>query len=332
MTNTTDTPKWDGPLQILSLDGGGLKGLYTAAVLAKIEEKHDVNITDHFDLITGTSTGGLIAIGLGLGLRPHELVDFYTNTGSKVFSNRLGWRSLLSWVRCKFPEKELKAAVTDSRVFGHRTLGESTKRLVIPSYNLGKDSVRVFKTAHHSRLKTDWKIPAWQVAMATGAAPTYFPACRHIEGMRLIDGGVWANNPTVVGIAEGVGVLGASLNQISVLSMGTTGTRVHRKRSLDSGGIAQWIGGKHILQVLMEGQSAGFNGLGHHLLGSEKIIRIDPTVPEKMYSLDKANSLDLLAEAEDTALHEGDKIHQMFFDHIATPFKPTYQKGTQDGH
>src|SRR3977135_1029466 len=71
--------------QILSLDGGGYKGMFSAAVLAAIEEDLDRPIAQHFDLIVGTSTGGIIALGLGAGLRPTEIVDFYTAWGSRIF-------------------------------------------------------------------------------------------------------------------------------------------------------------------------------------------------------------------------------------------------------
>src|SRR5215218_6187803 len=81
----------DERFQILALDGGGLKGLFSAAVLAALEEDLDVVVGDHFDLIVGTSTGGLVALGLGAGLRPSEIVDFYVDKGQYVFGARRGW-------------------------------------------------------------------------------------------------------------------------------------------------------------------------------------------------------------------------------------------------
>ena len=79
------------PFQILSLDGGGLKGIFSAALLAHLEEDLNIDITDHFDLITGTSTGGIIALGLGVGMRPGEIVHFYAENGPKIFP--VGWAS-----------------------------------------------------------------------------------------------------------------------------------------------------------------------------------------------------------------------------------------------
>lgn len=313
---------WEGRCQILALDGGGIKGLFSAAVLAKVEEKLDCNIVDHFDLITGTSTGGLIALGLGLGMRPRELVQFYVNAGPRIFSNRMGWRWWQQWVRRKYPQSPLRAALTDTATFGDKILGDSAKRLVIPAYNVGLDQVRVFKTPHHPRLGTDWQIPAWKVALATSAAPTYFQASLHIDKTRLIDGGVWANNPTALGIAEAVSLLGCSLGEISVFSIGTTDTRVRRRRALDNGGVLQWLRKKDVLDVLMRGQSVGTNGLSQHLIGAENLYRIDPVVPSGIYRLDKVNADELMAEAEHAALHAAPSIQERFLAHAARPYKP----------
>jgi uncharacterized protein len=77
--------------QILSLDGGGIRGIFSAAVLAAIEEDLGTTITDHFDLIAGTSTGGIIAVGLGLGLTPRAILDFYVSEGRSIFADRLSF-------------------------------------------------------------------------------------------------------------------------------------------------------------------------------------------------------------------------------------------------
>jgi patatin-like phospholipase/acyl hydrolase len=193
----------DNRFQILSLDGGGIKGIFSAAVLNAIEDDIGTSITNHFDLIVGTSTGGIIALALGLGLSPQEIVEFYYGTGDSIFQNRLGLRSIIHWFSHKYPSKSLFEGVQVPPVFRDKKLGDSKIRLVIPSYNLGEDDVYMLKTPHHKRLKRDWKLPAWKVALATSSAPTYFPACRSIDGLRLVDGGIWANNPSMVGLVEG---------------------------------------------------------------------------------------------------------------------------------
>lgn len=291
--------------QILSLDGGGIKGLYSAALLAKLEENlGGISVTDHFDLITGTSTGGIIALGLGLGLRPREIVQFYVAEGPKIFKKKPLWTSLRSYTRSKYSQEPLKLAL--QKYFEDKLIVDSSKRLVIPSYNLAKDEVYIFKTPHHPRLTTDGKVPMWKVALATSAAPTYFPCCEHVDGMRLVDGGLWANNPTMVGIVEAVSLLNIPLEAISTLSLGTTNSISKKARSLDRGGKIHWR--EMGIDAALRGQSHGVQGQAMLLLSKERAVRLDPIVLDGLFALDKLCEKDLLAEAS----HEARKFAPHF--------------------
>ena len=159
--------------QILSLDGGGSKAIFSAAVLARLEEDLGCCITDHFDLIVGTSAGGIIALGLGHGLRPKEIVEFFLDEIRTVFPGPRWLHGLRRFVRSKYDGEGLRSALR--RRFGESLLGESQVPLVIPAYDLGENDVHLFKTPHHPRLTRDWQVPKWEVAAATCAAPTYFP-------------------------------------------------------------------------------------------------------------------------------------------------------------
>ncbi|MDD5008623.1 MAG: CBASS cGAMP-activated phospholipase [Syntrophorhabdaceae bacterium] len=305
--------------QILSLDGGGIKGLFSAAVLAHLEEDFDVKISDHFDLIVGTSTGGIIALGLGIGMTPREIMQFYISKGPKIFPNKrmYGIRQLY---RNKYNPFELEHALKEC--FGKKRLAESRKRLVIPSYNIGEDNVYLFKTPHHEDLKRDYKVPIWKVAMATSAAPTYLPVFSGVDNIRLIDGGVWANNPTMVGIVEAVSKLNMSLDNIRILSLGTTSEIKNRRKKLDHGGIWQWKNDG--IDVVLRGQSIGAYTQAQHLLGKEQIIRIDPVVPDGLFKLDKLSEEDLLAKAAHESRISTPKIRELFIDHKAPDFTPKY--------
>jgi len=305
--------------QILSLDGGGIKGLFSAAVLAHLEEDFDVKISDHFDLIVGTSTGGIIALGLGIGMTPREIMQFYISKGPKIFPNKrmYGIRQLY---RNKYNPFELEHALKEC--FGEKRLAESRKRLVIPSYNIGEDNVYLFKTPHHEDLKRDYKVPIWKVAMATSAAPTYLPVFSGVDNIRLIDGGVWANNPTMVGIVEAVSKLNMSLDNIRILSLGTTSEIKNRRKKLDHGGIWQWKSDG--IDVVLRGQSIGAYTQAQHLLGKEQIIRIDPVVPDGLFKLDKLSEEDLLAKAAHESRISTPKIRELFIDHKAPDFTPKY--------
>src|SRR5690606_18491580 len=104
--------------------------------------------------------------------------------------------------------------------FGERRLSDAHTRVVIPAYETLQNKPYVFKTAHHPRLTQDWKRKCIDVALATAAAPTYFPAHTLEHGTRLVDGGIWANNPVGMAVVEAVGVLRWPSEQIRVLSLG----------------------------------------------------------------------------------------------------------------
>src|SRR5689334_15161559 len=87
-------PREGEPFQVLALDGGGVRGIFTAALLAGLEEDTGRKVLDHFDLIVGTSTGGIVALGLGAGLTPREILNFYVSENASIFANPLGWRTL----------------------------------------------------------------------------------------------------------------------------------------------------------------------------------------------------------------------------------------------
>ena len=283
---------------VLSIDGGGVRGIFAAAVLASLERDTGTRIVEHFDLVVGTSTGGIIALGLGAGMSPEEILALYIDNADSIFPARQ--RSVLarplSLVRAKYKADGLRRVV--QQVFGDTLLCESTVPLVIPSYNIGENAVYLFKTPHHERLRRDWRVPMWQVAMATTAAPTFFPAYS-LPGdhVRLVDGGVWANSPSMVGIVEAVSMFGQSLDQIRLLSLGTTVAAGYRQRSLDRGGLIQWIRSPNVAQVLLAGQSQGAFTASEHLLGRGRAFRLNPPAPESLARLDAADARDLLAAA-----------------------------------
>ena len=160
--------------------------MFSAAVLARLEEDLDLRIVDHFDLIAGTSTGGIIALGLGLGMSPRQILEFYTGHGPQIFRDRSRLRGVRHFLRAKYAAKPLRSALTE--VLGDRKFGESSKRLVITSYNMRADDVYLFRTPHLPSLTRDWRESAVNVAMATSAAPTYLPSTG-LDGNRLVDGG-----------------------------------------------------------------------------------------------------------------------------------------------
>jgi patatin-like phospholipase/acyl hydrolase len=305
--------------QILSLDGGGLRGMFSAAVLGRLEDDLGVRIIDHFDLIAGTSTGGIIALGLGLGLTPLQILHFYTEHGPRIFRDRSHLRGLRHLLRSKYAADPLRAALTE--VLGERTLGESTKRLVITSYNIGADDVHLFRTAHLPTLRRDWRERAVDVALATAAAPTYLPGMQ-LDDARLVDGGIWANNPAMVALTEAVGPLGQPLDTIRVFSLGTTTDVRRRSRRLDRGGLLPWA--REAIEVLIRAQSESAIKQVCHFLGMDRVLRLNPIVPVGLLALDKVDAGHLMGLAGHESRIASPTFTRCFADHTAPAFTPYY--------
>jgi patatin-like phospholipase/acyl hydrolase len=250
----------------------------------------------------------------------NEIVKFYVTNGPRIFPQSKTFK-LIQYFKSKYDSKSLELAVKEC--FGERRLADCSKRLVIPSYNIGEDDVYLFKTPHHKRLTRDWKVPLWKVAMATSAAPTYFPSFRQLDHIRLVDGGVWANNPTMVGIVEAISMLNIPLKSIKVFNLGTTDEIKGRRQKLDNGGFIQWK--KDGVEVVMRGQSIGAYTQALHLLGKENILRIDPPVPNGFFKLDKLSESELLSKAAHVSRYYTPKFEKNFTSHMAPMFSPIYK-------
>ncbi|MBO6793627.1 MAG: patatin-like phospholipase family protein [Balneolaceae bacterium] len=258
-SSSTSSPK--KTFKILSIDGGGIKGLYPARILQHIEERFQTRIADQFDMICGTSTGGLIALGLSIGKPASNIVKLYQEKGQLIFpepKNR--FRRVIQKVnqlvgKGKYDKDELEKALHD--FFGNKTLSEAKTYLNIPSYNLTIGQPRVFKKPHvEGGLFKDETITMVDAALATSAAPSYLPI-HQINSALYCDGGMWANNPSLTGLIEALDYFvgeDKEYDSYSILSLPTisnpTGWAGKASKNMS---LKDW-GGK-ILDPSMEGQS-----------------------------------------------------------------------------
>ena len=323
--------------RILSIDGGGIRGVFPAAFLAELESKVGSPLHEYFDLIAGTSTGGIIALGLGLGFPAACILNFYESEGPKIFSqDQTGmtakirkWNRTLRWV-CggpKYDAANLESSLEN--VFKSRKLGEAHTRLFIPSWHRSTAGLHIFKTAHHPRLKTDYEMLAKDVAMATTSAPTYFKEHVTQEGVGLIDGGVWANNPTGFAVVEGIANLGWRPEDIRVLSIGGLDDLLELKESYSAASIAM-----SLKNIFMSGQSNSSNAIAQTLLGQvggtghNALYRITQTVPANYFSLDDTSKIkELKSRALAEARTAQPNLEPVFFTNKVDPFIPCHQVG-----
>lgn len=323
--------------RILAIDGGGINGVLPAAFLAAIEDTTGKRIVDHFDLIAGTSTGGIIALALALGLSANDILGFYRDQGAHVFHQdpvdcslrsrvlaAIGkrWRDTRQFAMPKYDPERLREALM--KIFGERVLGVSRTRLVIPAYHARRREVYVFKTAHHRRFQVDWKSRATDVALSTAAAPTYFPGHRNPNGAVLLDGGIWANNPVGMAVVEGIGVLGWAPKDIYVLSLGCTEDTYTIPTNTGKLGV-----GLSAQDIFMQGQSKGSIGTAKLLVGHSdtepKFFRFTHTDAWKVFGLDKASMIDELRGLGAALARDAlPTINQLFLHTPIEPFSPYY--------
>lgn len=228
--------------RILSIDGGGIRGIIPAKVLALLEEElgklgKSTRICDYFDMICGTSTGGIIAIGLGLGMSASDILKLYVENAKTIFPHKSmvqkGHRILKG--KSLYDRDVLKKLVTEAyeKASGARPakIGHSHTRLCIPVYDAHKGAMHVLKTSHHPELIEDYQMPAVDVAMSTAAAPVYFDSYDYsynsVDGNQkmvysnMVDGGIMANNPTIIGYIEAIHALNVKPENLAILSLGT---------------------------------------------------------------------------------------------------------------
>lgn len=278
--------------RILSLDGGGLRGLITVRLLQQLNQTPVTKgWLDKVDLIAGTSTGGILALGIASGKSLEEMANLYLLEGPKIFDDSF-WdnlRDLGKSVGADYSNKALKKTLINT--FGNQTLGDLPKKVTIPTFDLDNESQDNKKRTWKPKIfhnfagsDSDAKFLLSDVALYTSSAPTYFPSA---DG--YIDGGVFANNPSMVAMVQAISERNknaerASVDEIALLSVGTGVSLSYIKGPTLDWGYAQWV--KPLINILMDGvagisdyQAAQLLGDSYHRLqvvfDSKETIELD---------------------------------------------------------
>jgi hypothetical protein len=260
--------------RILSIDGGGIRGVLAARMLQRIEERLELPLRDHFDLIAGTSTGSMVGAAIAMGIPCEEIVQLYRKKSKKVFPYRSRWTLkrlplLLQHGPSapKFSEKGLTRMLKD--LLGNKHLSDiNPAKLLITSYDTIGRSPIIFKS---------WKeryanVPVWEACLCSASAPTFFPAHRLVidgQVMSAIDGGLAANNPTACAVAEAIR-LGHRLEDLEVISIGTgAATRVIPWEQARSWGTLQWIWGGRVVKVMTDAPCEIYDYITDYVIGDK---------------------------------------------------------------
>ena len=269
-----DVMTQDSAFKILALDGGGTRGIYSAQLLASIERDTGAQVREHFDLIAGTSTGSIIAGAAAAGIPMSSVVNLFEKESPRIFKRR---RLGSFHIRSKYPRRSLEEVVRS--YVSDLTLGEVATPLMITSSDISAGGVHVFKSRYLKDLGQpyvrDADVALSDAILASCAAPTYFDPVP-VGDFRLADGGLWANNPSIIALTEAVAKFGRSVEQLRILSIGT-GHSVNVYADNRLWGLFTGWGREKLVSYVLRLQSDASANMAKLLL-TDRYLRMDPEI------------------------------------------------------
>jgi patatin-like phospholipase/acyl hydrolase len=283
--------------RILSLDGGGIRGLLTIRIIERLNEEYPA-FMDNIDLIAGTSTGGILALCLAAGLSPKHVREMYQDLGERVFNDGPINLAIEKAVKADYTSDTLREIV--KQVLGDINLGELKKKVLISAFDLDNETIkpgnpRTWKAKFFHNFDPDdpdYVEKVVDIAARTSAAPTYFPI---YQG--YIDGGVVANNPTMCAVAQALEPkMGKQkLTDLAVLSLGTGSNPTFLSETDGSWGLIKWA--PHLIGLMMDGAVNLADYQCKQLLG-KRYLRLNP-IMQKSVGLDDVKSVSFLLQLAD---------------------------------
>jgi uncharacterized protein len=291
------------PLRVLSIDGGGIRGIIPATVLADLEVRAGRPVAELFDLVAGTSTGGILALALASPgadgaprWRADELVALYRREGPRIFRRSVfdRIRSVEGALDEKYPSDGLVEVL--GRYFGELRLRDALVDVLVTAYETERRAPFFFRSAR-ARADVAYDFAMRDAAHATSAAPTYFEPVR-VGGQTLIDGGVFAANPAMCAVAEVLRRDGA--DGVLLVSLGTG----RHTRPLPFGRIRNWGAlewARPVIDVIFDGTSDVVDFQARQILGADRYWRLQIELRRASDDLDDArpDNLDALAAEAD---------------------------------
>jgi patatin-like phospholipase/acyl hydrolase len=285
--------------QILCLSGGGYLGLYTAHILDRLEQTAGRPLGSCFDLISGTSIGGILGLGLAHEVPVATITEAFERDGERIFSSRpppqSKWaqrRDLLRFLcRPKYRSDTLRQVV-ESLLGATTKLGTAKHRVIVPAVNMTTGSPQLFKTPHHPTFVRDLHRLSADIALATSAAPTLLPLAE-MDSALYADGGLFANSPDLLALHEARHFLRQPIEDIHVLSIGTTTSKMSLAHATGREfGIFQWMRGQRLIATILSSQQQIVDFMLSHQLDGRycRIDTLQSREHERQLGLDVANA------------------------------------------
>lgn len=223
-------------MKMLCIDGGGIRGVFPIAILQAIEEEFQKPVGELFDVIAGTSTGSIIAASAALTTSMDKVMESYLIYGEKIFERKAKVGLFKSVYSDQYLRRLLKKA------FGEIVLGDIKKPLIIPAVDITHGKPYVHRSDYGFSETEELKVKLWDAVLSSCSAPIYFPPNNVNNQYLSIDGGLWANNPSLVCVTESLHHFKADLGDIKILSIGTGQQRIDFNMDEERyWGIRQWL-------------------------------------------------------------------------------------------
>jgi patatin-like phospholipase/acyl hydrolase len=299
----------DHQFKILSIDGGGIRGVYPAHILSCISERLGIEPAKYFDMYAGTSTGAIIAAGLACGKPPKLIMDMYKEHGEKIFSPKGSWypKKVKPGLHSLYEKRYLSGILEN--VFKDLRLGEITSPLILPATDIVHGGVHVFKSNYSSSFTRDNDVRVRDAVLASCSAPTYFDPTK-VGAYSLADGGLWANNPSLAAVIDAQYRLNKEICQLKVLSLGTGLSRSTYDADVESknwGFVNGWEG-KKFINFLMSVQAQSIQNYMQLMLSENQLLRVNFDSDMELTLDDSTQVPTLISRADRDFTHKSDLI------------------------
>lgn len=311
-------------MNVLSIDGGGIRGIIPAMILEEIEKRSNKPISKIFDFIAGASTGGIIAVGLAVKdengnpkFSAKDLLDLYVDDGENIFDKSI-WKAISSLGNLtdeRYSNKKFKSILEDR--FGITTLKDTLIDVMVPCYETERRIPWFFKSKHakNPEREKDYNFKLSDIALATSSAPTYFEphkvSYKNDDYLSLIDGGIFANNPSMCAYVDAISLFNQKSEDINIVSLGTgisTKRLIHD--NVKDWGLSKWA--RPIINCALDGVSDTVHYQLKKIMPTDQYIRIQGDLGKTNHKMDDAspeNIKSLQRLGEQIIRDENDKIN-----------------------
>jgi patatin-like phospholipase/acyl hydrolase len=298
--------------KILTIDGGGIRGIFPAHILCCVEQRLGINATEQFNMIAGTSTGAIVAAAIACGINPTKIISLYRECCEAIFSRKNFWgpKKYEPAFHSLYENAPLSAAL--EKVFGDLKLGDISIPLLLPATDIGNGGVHVFKSSYSADFTRDKDVMLRLAVLASCSAPTYFNPTKVNEYL-LADGGLWANNPSLAAAIDAHRRLNVDLANIRILSLGTGHAKTCYDVKFDrKWGLLNGWKGPEFISFLMSLQAQSTHNYLQLMMGEEQLCRLN-FESDRPLPLDDYSAIeDLISNADRVFTYNSSKLKEFF--------------------